>query len=239
MTDYTKLGFIPFEQVLDEAKEGVDSLIVASGGLDSAYILWKYHQVAKNKPVHVNHIRFYPTFSKRIDAETQALNNQCKYLNNEVIVHKTTLDFESEGLRLSLGRDFHLAALLSTQIAFYKKLKYVVIGDEILDGFLRKLPDSILPKDARHEDQLFAIKDYFETSTFGKVKLSLNMSRSDVLEEYLSMPRDYMALSFSCREPDVNQFSAKACGECMSCHRNALLGIRQLVCKQVIFEERI
>jgi 7-cyano-7-deazaguanine synthase in queuosine biosynthesis len=236
MTDYTKLGFIPFEQVLEESKDGVKSLIVASGGLDSAYTLWKYYNTCKIKPVDVHHFNLYPNYATRQPAEEEALRQQCEFLGSDIKVYKTYLDSD---IKIPLARDFHLAAFLSVNMAMKLKTKYIVIGDEILDGLIRSLPVGLYEEDLAHYEQLSFLKEYIKSYTNNSVQLSLNMSSPNVLEEYLKMPKDYLKLAFSCRNPTLKEFSAIACGNCISCHRNYLLGIKDLLSKQVIFKQKL
>lgn len=236
MTDYTQLGFVSFEHVLKEARRGVDSLLIASGGLDSAYTLWKYHKVAHQRKIHIHHFKMYPSVESKSAAENISLCRQIRYLKADTELFVSAIDRDPK-IRGSFMRDFYIPVLMSAHLALDKGLKYIVVGDDIIDSFKRSVSygshiDPVMKK------ELLAIKQFVEATTNNGVQLCLNSKSSTLMDEYLEMPEEYMKMAFCCETPIINKFSAIICSQCRSCVRNQILGIQQMVSHQVMFDPK-
>jgi len=120
----SQLGLISLEGLLERAKDGIDALLVLSGGLDSAYILWKYAQIVTDRPIHTHHIHLYPRWSGRLQVEDLAVRKQIEYLNRKVSVRTSTVDTSSGG---AVMRDITLAVLLSATAAMERKCDYILV----------------------------------------------------------------------------------------------------------------
>lgn len=232
--DYIKLGFIPFEEVLDKAKEGVDSLLLLSGGLDSAYCLFKYAEVCGDRVIQGHHIKMYPSIRQRYQLEEFSLDRQITYLDKKVKLVKSTVEI-SEDFNILPMRDFFLAVVMSIKYAERNDLRYLVVGDDIIDGFLRGSPIGHLPNED-YERELEGLKVFIDSMSKGKVELSLSMRDNDVYSKYMELPDDYLKLCFSCRNPRIRGDYAQPCSECQACCRNRMLGIDKKLAKHVRFK---
>lgn len=235
MVDYVSLGFTPFETVLEEARGGADALILASGGLDSAYCLWAYSQAVSGRAISLHHIKLYPTMRKRHIAEEICVRRQAEYIGSNVGVFVSVLDLDPE-YRIPTMPDFHAAVILSVSLAVQQKCKYIVVGDDIIHGLLRSQGMADALED--HASALSAIRTLAYHLSDGRVEICLSMASNDVYAAYDQMPDEFMALCFSCRSPKFNEISAYKCGDCVACHRNDLLGLTDRLCKQVIWSNR-
>lgn len=213
------LGFTSFEDLLGEAKEGTDALIVLSGGLDSAYILWKYSQIVEDRPIFTHHIHLYPSWSERLEVEDLAVRKQIEYLNREVSVRRSTVDTNSGG---ALIRDVTLALLLSAQEAKDRGCKYILVGDDLPSSIERRMESATL-EDYKKRRYL-AMAEYVRSVTEDAVDICLAMETHLVKEAYEEMPDDYLALVSSCRKPRVVNQLVKQCGHCHSCKKNEAFG---------------
>lgn len=231
MTDYVALGFVPFERVLEEARNGVDSLILVSGGLDSAYCLYKYAEAAKGRTVNVHHVKLYPTLRKRHIVENHCVAKQLAYINADICRIDSTVDICTTFNILPM-RDFFMAVVMSISYAMKNKLRYIVVGDDIIDGFVRGSSFGRSP-DQRNEEELQGLKTFVDKLSHGEVELSLSMQNSDVYSEYMSLPDDYLQLCFSCRNPEIKDTHFHICNDCPACNRNTMLGIREKLCRHM------
>lgn len=215
----SQLGLISFEELLVKAEGGTDALLVLSGGLDSAYILWKYAQVVKDRPIHTHHIHLYPRWSERLEIEDLAVRRQIEYLDREVSVRTSTVDASSGG---ALIRDITLAVLLSATTAKERNCAYILVGDDLPSSARRNLDESIL--DPYKERMNKAMAEYVRAVTEDEVDICMGMETHLVREAYSEMPDEYLALVSSCREPLVKGQRVSQCGDCHSCRKNALFG---------------
>ena len=215
----SQLGLISFEELLVKAQGGTDALLVLSGGLDSAYILWKYAQVVTDRPIHTHHIHLYPRWSERLEVESLAVRKQIEYLDREVSVRTSTVDTSSGG---AVIRDITLAVLLSATAAMERKCGYILVGDDLPSSARRNLDESIL--DPHKERMNKAMTEYVRAATEDTVDICMGMETHLVKDAYDEMPDDYLALVSSCREPLTRGGIVKQCGECHSCKKNELFG---------------
>lgn len=231
MTDYVSLGFIPFESVLRDAEMGADALLLCSGGLDSAYCLYKYSKAAPNRKVNIHHVKLYPSLRKRHSVEEVCLQKQIQLASVDVNLIKSTVEICDKFNTLPM-RDFFMAVVLSVGYAMRNKLKYIVVGDDIIDGFVRGAA-SKADGDSNFLQELIGLKSFVDGLSHGKCQLSLSMSKTDVYSEYMSLPDQYLATCFSCRDPRFVGEHVEACGTCIACNRNYMLGIKDKLCKRM------
>lgn len=232
--DYIKLGFVPFEEVLDSARSGTDSLLLLSGGLDSAYCFYEYSKACGDRTIHAHHVKMYPSIRERHQLEEFSLDRQIKYLDKKVELVKSTVEI-SENFNILPMRDFFLAVVLSISYAKRNNLKYIVVGDDIIDGFIRGSSVGHI-EDKEYESELEGLKAFISGISAGSVELSLSMAENDVYSKYLSLPEDFLSLCFSCRRPRIRNEFAQPCADCQACCRNRMLGIDKKLAKIVRFK---
>lgn len=226
----SQLGLISLEDLLEKAKEGTDALLVLSGGLDSAYILWKYSQVVEDRPLFTHHIHLYPNWSERLEVEDLAVRKQIEYLNREVSVRRSTVDTDSGG---ALIRDITLAILLSATTATENGCDYILVGDDLPSSARRNLEESILNP---HKERMNkAMAEYVRAVTEDTVDICMGMESHLVKEAYNEMPDDYLALVSSCRKPRVVNGLVKQCGQCHSCKKNEIFGFSDKISKGLTY----
>lgn len=235
-TGFVPTGFVPFEQVFEEAAKGVDSLILVSGGLDSAYVLWEYSRVVTDRPIHAHHVKLMPSVRKRHKVEEYLVKKQVAYIDRQVHLYESIIDVDDKA-KCGLMRDFFMPVLMSIQMALVHNLKYIVIGEDLMVAFLRNT--GITKMSQPFEDaQVEALSHMVWAGSHGRVQLSWHTENKDFFKSYISMPPDYMKLCFSCRAPVFTRTHMEACGKCMSCHRNQMLEINDLLCKRMKWEEQ-
>lgn len=224
-------GFVPFETVFAEAKKGTDSLILLSGGLDSAYVFWQYSRIVTDRPIYAHHVKLLPSLRKRHEVEEHFVKEQVKYSQRDVELFISSIDIDPR-FNSGIMRDFFMPVLMSVQMAVKYNLKYIVIGEDLMVAFLR---NTGLEKrsDFFEEEQVEALSEMVRTLSFGKVKLSWHTANKEYFKSYLSLPEDYMKLCFSCRNPVFTETHIEICRECLSCNRNLLLEIKNLVCERI------
>lgn len=216
------VGLPSFEEVIkDCSKNDKGALIIASGGLDSAYTLWKYSRI-KDK-IHVHHFDMYPNKIDRSKPEKIALNKQIEYLRaegKEIILHTSEINTDWKGILLA---DWYLSAVLSIEIASYNKLSYIVIGDDLLDSYDRDQSFSEMPENKKKI--ITAMGNFIENySVTWSSKLCTANESNRLSELYMEMPSEFQKMTFSCRTPISTQHFYRACGECHACMKNRNFG---------------
>jgi len=232
MYDFEGLGYVPFEDVISDVEKGEDALIVASGGLDSAYTLWRCHQASNGRPVKAHHIVLDGLTSTRAKSEQTALQRQIEFLGGEVELMTSSLQSPPE-LSFFLMKDWYCTQMLSIDMARVRGCKYLVIGDDLPTSYHRSRPDSSL--NPVREKELRLLAKFTEVYSSGSVKLCVENREDDLYTLYNEMPLEYIKLTFSCREPEVDTYSSKCCGKCASCIKNKDFGFWDRVCKQLIW----
>tara|TARA_R110000796_G_scaffold249111_3_gene376557 strand:- start:1655 stop:2365 length:711 start_codon:yes stop_codon:yes gene_type:complete len=227
-------GFVSFEHVFNEAKKGKGALILASGGLDSAYVLWQYSHL--NVPMFVHHVRLMPSLRKRHAIEEYLLKKQLEYINKPHELFISTVDVDKR-LGCAPMRDFFIPVLMSVTLAVRNNLSYIVVGEDLMFAILRNMgrPKQSAPWE---DEQVKALAEMVRTLSMGKVKLSWHTDNRNFFESYMSMPEEYLKLCFSCRSPDFTGTHVEACGNCMACHRNMMLEIKDNLCKRLEWKQQ-
>ena len=223
------LGLISVDTLLEKAAHGTDALLVLSGGLDSAYLLWRYAQVVKDRPIHVHFIELYPSFSPRNRVEDMALIKQIEYIDRDVSVTRSILDTTA---KVSLLRDVSLGLMLSGEIAMQKGCEYIAAGDDLPTALHRGLPNSV--EDPREAAMFKAVSGFIRAETKGVVDIVFSFETHKLQKAYEEMPDDYMGLAVSCRRPIIDNGRVTSCGSCHSCEKNKLFGFFNRVSKGLV-----
>lgn len=195
-----------------------NSLIIASGGLDSAYLLWKHAQYVNN--IHCYHVIINKHKSKRWQAEFTALNNQINYLKKS---GKSVTLYIDEVSVDNYIRDWYTCVLLSLGVVKTNNFDYIAIGDDLPDSYIRNQSFSTMSE--AYKKEIKALSNLVYTLT--KSKLATAFNSNNLSELYSEMPEDYLKLAFSCRNPTkiyTNQLVVKPCGSCTSCLKNKHFG---------------
>jgi len=223
------LGLPSFEHVLEEAKKGVDALIVVSGGIDSAYCLWKYSQVVTDRPIYLHHLDMYPSKSKRIDVENIALGYQMNYLKRDFRLISSVVDTSDPDSYLMT--DWVLTATLTTGLAQKYGTRYIVVGDDLPDSYHRAQEYNTIKPRKKH--MYAATGELIKWASHGKVELCTASETPNLSEAYNEMPDDYIALTTSCREPERGSVMYRQCGKCFSCFKNMHFGWWDRIGKEI------
>lgn len=174
---------------------GKHALVLVSGGLDSAFMLWL---MSKNsKMVEAHHVDTGQPFEK---AQSTALQRQIKLLEN-VNLHQTKITGCG-------STDFDAAILLSIPLALSFGAEHVVTGDDL--------------RIRVHGGTFQAITSYAKSKG---VTLVLGSSVNDLVKEYLKLPPEYLATTWSCREPIERDFHYHKCGTCRPCQLHKQTGL--------------
>lgn len=213
------LNLPSFEYLLERAEQGADALIVTSGGLDSAYLLWKYSQVVTDRPIYLHHLDLYPSYYKGVHVENLVLQAQMQYLNRDFRLFHSTVDQHNNAQLLT---DWMLAATLSVGIADQYGMSYIAVGDDLPGNYYRNLSYSKMDK--RKRDRNIHLGAFIRATTEDRVDLVMGFDAPDLSELYNEMPEDYLKLVSSCRQPVVDGYFIRQCGECYSCYKNKNFG---------------
>lgn len=219
------VGCPSFEQVLEDVKVGKKSMILVSGGLDSAYILWKYAQY--NEDIVCHHIALNKSISKRVKSERISVERQIKYLEErgkKIKLLTSEVSFSDDKPPI---RDWYSAVMLSLNYVLREKVSHIVVGDDLPDSYDRAQEYSTLP--AQYANEIAALNHFVKTYTYNKCDICTALDANNLSEKYFEMPEDYRKLIFSCRKPVyINNPNSiricEACGNCESCTKNLNFG---------------
>ena len=226
----SELGLVSFESVLKDAEDGVDAMLLLSGGLDSAYVLWKYAQIVKDRKINCHHFRLNTDISERYKTEKISVDNQIKYIDANVSLIET--EIRSNGVSpIPPLSDWYLTAILSLNHAIKANCKYIVVGDDLPDSYDRQQPHSIM--DERKKENAILLGKFINSYSAGKVRLCTAMEDNDLSIRYMEMPSEYQKLTFSCRAPIESKYVMRACGNCTSCIKNKNFGWWSRVGKEI------
>lgn len=225
---------VSFEEVLSTAPNK-QALLLVSGGLDSAYILWKYAQYTDNIICH--HLLLNKNISTRTLSELIAVHNQVEYLKS--LGKSVTLLISSfdTGHALSPIRDWYACAMLSLDIVKQKKLDYIVVGDDLPDSYIRSQPFSKITE--KQQKEITYLSGFINTYTENLCKVCTASESNNLSELYNTMPEDYLKLIFSCRNPikiHTNNYVISACGACPTCIKNRYFGWYTRIAKELHIE---
>lgn len=198
--------------VEDLIANGLHTMVVASGGLDSAYTMWRIKSAGLTVGVH--HI-VIPELGDLTTIQRAALKNQCDYLSIPEDLRFETTIVGAEGRPFG---DHALANILTIPVAQCNAFKAVACGDDL--EWRSITGPSEEEKYLRY--RLFASDKNLE--------FAIGSNLDDLLASYKNdMPADFAALTWSCREPVVENGVAHTCRSCDPCQRNARLGLEALL----------
>lgn len=226
----TDVGCVSFEDVCADARDK-KALLLLTGGLDSAYILWKYARFTNDILCH--HIQLNKNFSNRWESENLAVNKQVEYIRNEgKNIKLFTSSFECSELGVPPVRDWFASVILSINMFHKLNFSYIVVGDDLPDSYVRSQSFSNLPE--KTEKEIKALSMLVDAYTSYKVKISTALDTNLLSEAYNEMPEKYRKLIFSCRNPklyDKNSFVS--CGVCPTCLKNRYFGWRYKISNRI------
>jgi hypothetical protein len=225
MNDET--GQASFEEAIADCKNEVKSLICLSGGLDSAYALWKYAQHCTEPLIHVHWVNFNQDRSK---AEEATIDRLCKYVtkkfNKSIWVIKSRLEADRHFEDHKFDDDLFVVAHLSKVYAQKTKCKYIIIGDGLVWAYDRQQPHTSIKE--RHKSRFTALK-YLIGGDLG-VEVVTFCDANNLSEMYNEMPEEYISMIFNCRRPiykytdENSSIFASRCNSCWSCHKSKCFG---------------
>jgi len=227
------VGWPSFEQVLEDAKIGKKSLILVSGGLDSAYMLWKYAQYTDDIVCH--HISMYDSISQRADTERFSVERQIEYLRNQGKHIKLITSEVRSTYEMPLLRDWYTGVILSLNYAYIEGISHIVAGDCFIDAFDRNQNYSTLSKDIK--EHMVCLGNFVRAYTRNRCDTITAFEANNLAEMYNEMPDDYKKLIFSCREPKYINKRIEACGNCHSCMKNRHFGWWNKISKCIYKDE--
>lgn len=173
-------------------------LILASGGLDSAYSLYTAAASGiKHRVLHVDIPREIE------DVQEEALRRQINYLGKDKF-HYHTMTIRGE----EIPGDYLLAVILGTQLSGSFGGLPIVTGDDLrsrLNGY--------------RLDALEAL-----VRSYGLI-LAYRSKADDLVSKYLKLPLEYLALTWSCREPIERNHAWHKCGTCTPCKLHRQTGL--------------
>jgi 7-cyano-7-deazaguanine synthase in queuosine biosynthesis len=172
-------------------------VLAASGGLDSAYCL--YHATTDAVLLHAD-------FGLAMEAPQRvALARQMTYLGK---------DFELiEKAITPQDLDYYEAVKEMLVIAGDRDLKTIVIGDSLHCQMTSQEADKLGP---------------LADTTFRGVTLSRMCGVggfAEVKAAYLGMPKEYLAMTWSCRTPKETEEAWHKCGWCGACKLHQIAGL--------------
>lgn len=220
-------GFVSHEHVYEQAAKGEDALILASGGLDSAVVLWHYAQVVKDRPIHVHHLDLWPEMRLRYKLENFFLDRQIEYIGKDrVKLYKSSVHIDPDaGPPL---RDVWWPILMSLSLCRKGKFKHLVCGADFMYSWSKSQGL------AKPDEELEAIKMLVKSATLGRTKLSWESEKANFIRDnYLCVPKDYLKLCFSCRKPTFTDTHVEKCGECRPCIKYEELNMKELLWKRM------
>lgn len=217
------LGLTSYEEVFKDAANDKHSLLMITGGLDSAYLLWKYSQYTDYIVCH--HVNILKNgYSARRESENIAIKQQIDYLtqqgkNVKLLTSTIDINYHKEGIR-----DLYSVIISSMHYALYEKCHHIVTGDDFIDAYDREQSYSSL--EDKYRDELKLINDFVKSYTNNFCSISVAHDASNVAELYSEMPDDYCSLIFSCREPIYKVDRIESCCNCLTCIKNKYFGWR-------------
>lgn len=182
-------------------------LVLASGGLDSGYMMFRLTEARVDFMVH--HIVLNDGRSDFECAQSKMLEKQLEYLS---VPEGNVLRSVFSGAAGKVGSDFATSVYLSMNVAAANNCDAVVTGDDLIARTIN-----------RDVSNFKFISDQY------RVALSIGTSAIDLAKEYAGLPQDFSRLTWSCREPVKDGTLYRTCGACEPCERNKKFGLHSLL----------
>jgi 7-cyano-7-deazaguanine synthase in queuosine biosynthesis len=227
----TDVGCPSLEAILDDARRGVRSMLIISGGLDSAYIMWKYAQVSDTILCH--HIKLGANISKRVETELISVRRQVEYLRQRGKTVELLISETHTADSFPPARDWYATVILSLNYAVMRGVRHIVVGDDLPDSYDRAQSYSVLP--TQYAAEIEALNRFVRVYSRDKCDICTAHEANNLGELYSEMPEDFRQLIFSCREPVYqNEARIEACGKCTSCMKNRHFGWWDRISKCIV-----
>jgi hypothetical protein len=184
------------------------TLIQLSGGVDSAYVLWKWLVENPNEYCLVHHIKLI-NYEQRHDYEIEAIDKILKWLDKKGLKNyfyvQNTFDY---GNFLDVISDseicgFHAGILL-------RNSRWSGINKILLPIYNVTPNYAKMQEGGREHNRLKLIKTTSKRDDYEIIYPLIHMSKIDVVR---AIPRDLLDLCWYCRVPLNN----KRCGNCFTC----------------------
>jgi 7-cyano-7-deazaguanine synthase in queuosine biosynthesis len=218
----TDLGTSSIEDVLEDcSQDRADALLVCSGGLDSAYLLWKYAQEVPKGKIYIHQQKLQATHLPRHYAERNALQAQMDYLGRDFDVFRSTVDIDRDQ---NICRDWFTAVMMGVYQAYSMGLKYIVTGDCLSSSFIASTDRAVMSD--HQKDECYAMRAMVRVISNGEVELVTSHTNTKLADLYHEMPADYFECIMSCRHPLFSNDGThvRRCDICESCRKNTLFG---------------
>lgn len=179
---------LPRPHLEDVIANGWRSLVLASGGLDSGYVLWRLANET-SETIHIHHIDLG---AEQEAAQEQSLFEQMQYLGpRRFSVHKSS---GGDG-----SADFWAASRASIPLAKDLGCDVIVTGDDLI---------------ARNGGRS-GLSELISEITSSGLQYCIGGSSPSLAEAYRSLPEGFP--TWSCCTPIVSGNVYKRCGWCQQC----------------------
>ena len=197
-------------------------LVLFSGGLDSAYML--YHYLVKTKyKIHCHHVslrnRLEPRWPQE-DAATNKIYRICKRYRN---FDKSSSSFEFFDFQDHIGWDTELCMMMGQRVApnLDGKKVYIAIGFN-KHSFVRADVRVRFNRDVYNKLWQALINSYYpeiKQRICPKIQYPLaDMTKKQIID---ACPPDILSASWSCRTPKKKAHGWIPCRKCHACHQRS------------------
>jgi 7-cyano-7-deazaguanine synthase in queuosine biosynthesis len=209
-------------------KKSFDAVVNLSGGIDSAYLLWKYLSAGKRVLVHHCNLK---NFEGRVFVEKAATYNILKWLKDSALDNfhyiETSYDYGNANFVI---RDIEIIYFLTAMILRdpqYRDIQEIAVSANSTDESNNPNEQSVV----RRSEILKSILPRKEFEGYDSVaKLTFPVIHKSKKDMILEMPEDLFSKTWFCRKPmgfdkdgvalpknSDNAVSWKACGGCAPC----------------------
>jgi 7-cyano-7-deazaguanine synthase in queuosine biosynthesis len=184
------------------------TLIQLSGGVDSAYVLWKWLVENPNEYCLVHHIKLM-NYEKRHDNELIAVDKILRWLDSKGLKNyfyvQNTFDY---GNFTSVITDSEMCGFNAGILL--RGSRWSSINKILLPIYNVDLRRSKMQKGGREHNRLEIMRATSKRDDYEVVYPLINMSKSDVVR---AIPKDLLDLCWYCRVP----LNGEKCGTCFTC----------------------
>jgi len=212
---------------IDETKYLPEAVVImASGGVDSTYLLWKLLNET-TVPIHAHHISLQVHGLQRHDCEGLAFQRITKYLNDNIRPFSWTtsvIGYESFPYR---GWDTDTQLLMGARCAANLPAKKITVMLGVTaDDNHKPIIQARIDRDVI-STLWSALLNSIDPEVSKKINPELelpigNMFKHEIVSE---LPDELLDLTWSCRQPVRENNTIRACGNCEPC--KALKAIRK------------
>ena len=195
------------------------TVVMVSGGVDSAYMLYKLLKDNTNMNLHAHHIRFI-THKRfyRWDVEDAACEKIWNYLSTiRPFSHSTSTIDLSEFPYTGWDTDTQLFVGSRVAMNLTADKTFLALGVNADDFAMPDIKERVKRKTVANlwGAILGSMDEVFREKVSSEVSFPLkNMTKQEILN---NMPQDLIDLCWSCREPVRENGEIKPCGVCHAC----------------------